>query len=105
MGISTGCALIVGLAAKELPAELLARCKAGDFYDILSEDGELELDQASPWFDCDWDERIWGLNVVSTYRQEAELPADFLEKIEAAKAEFKRRVGVEAKVYVSPNVN
>lgn len=104
MGISTGCALIVGLRAEDLPKELIDECNAGDYYEVLSEDGRLQLHGVSPHFDADWSERYWGICVVHEYWGGAELPEDLAEKIEKAKATFREKVGAEAKVFISPDV-
>jgi len=104
MGISTGCALIVGLLADELPKALIDECEAGDYYEILGEDGRLGLHGVSPYFDCPWTEQYWGVCIGHEYWGGMELPADLNDKIEKAKATFREKVGAEPKVFISPDV-
>lgn len=109
MGIDTGCMLIVGLPADELEAglsdELKQRIKGEGFYEVVSEDGELKLSSASPYFDSSYDERLWGISLASEYWAYKEIDiATLPQKIVEAQAAFKAKTGLEGRLFVSPHV-
>ena len=109
MGIDTGSVLIVGLPYKEIADGLddQRREKLDElgYYDYLGADGDLELEYASPYYDSDGPDRIWGRIVVFSgdYRAR-EVPADFEAKVAAAKQFFKDKTGLEGRLFVSPHV-
>lgn len=109
MGVDTGCMLILGLPADELKAglgpELQAKIEELGFYDVVSEDGELGLQGASPYYDSDSGSRVWGVSLAREYWGAIEIKLDELQpKIDAARAEFKELTGLEGKLFVSPHV-
>lgn len=74
------------------------------FYDVVSEDGELGLESASPCFDSDYQSRIWGVCVLSKYWGAIELPDDLAAQLLTAKEKFKSKTGLDGRAYIGANV-
>lgn len=109
MGISTGSKLIWGLTAGELreglPEPLKARLSEEGFYGVAGEDGDLGLAYASPWYDSDEDDRVWGIQLAGGWNayskiDHAALPAAITD----AAAAFKEKTGLDGRLYVSAHV-
>lgn len=109
MGIDTGCMLIVGLAADDLvdglPEETRERIESEGFYDIVSEDGEMGLCRASPYYDAPYGHCVWGVSIAAGYWSAIELDeASLDDKVAAAKKVFKEKTGLDGRLYISPHV-
>ena len=99
MGQHIGAVLIVGLDYQDFPDSIKVLCEDEGIYDHLGEESEYGLDSASPWYDSDSEDRIWGYVIAS-----GELPGNLEERIDEAKVKFFNTFGVAAEVHVSPNV-
>lgn len=94
MGIDTGAVIIVGLPYDQFNM-------AQDELDELIDNGD--IDSASPYFDADRDDCVYGIRVAkSDYRAEEFTLNDNL--INSAKQSFKDTYGQEPKVYLSANI-
>lgn len=115
MGISTNAMLIVGLTGEELAeipniAELIEK-NNDSIHEALCENYNenapcLGLDYASPYYDCDASECIFGVCVArSSYYGEQSLN---LENVQAALplafARFKEATGVDGILRITPHV-
>ncbi len=120
MGISTGCAILVGLQGEDmyekLSPEFQALIDRWGYGSVLGEDGAyddeapkpLGLDAFSPWFDCDSNCHYFGIGIFSTYSAGKEIEGgefdEFKAKVEAARIAFKEATGIDGKLIVTPNV-
>jgi len=113
MGISTGCAIVVGFQGEDLydllSPELQARIDEEGWWAVVGEEGTLGLDGYSPAFNCDPQYNYWGVRVYSTYSHGEEIGTDafddFRGKVESARARFKAITGLDGKLYMTPNVS
>ena len=109
MGIDTGCMLILGLPAEELAdgvtGELKEKLEKEDFYEAFSEDGGIGLESASPFFDADYNERIWGIGLAAGSWAAKEIDIAALpQQVAEAQAKFKALTGMEGRLFISANV-
>ncbi len=109
MGIDIGSSLFVGLPHPELvaglPVGLQERLKTEDYYNILSEDGELQLERAFPWFDAGPEDCLWGYHVAHVgYRPQVLSLADLETKTAAALVKFKSKTGLDGRLYLTNHV-
>lgn len=90
MGMYYKAKLIVGLPHEELEGD-------------VDEETMDELDRASPYYDCDQDDMILGVEVASTNDyQHKEFVYD-QAKVDSAKLEFKELTGKEGRLFLSPH--
>lgn len=120
MGISTGCAILVGLQGEDmyekLPTWTQALIDEWSYGDVLGEDGSYRDDAPkpmglaafSPWFDCDSSCHYFGIEIFSTYSAGKEIEGnefdEFKAQVEAAREKFKEVTGIDGKLIVTPNV-
>lgn len=109
MGIDTGSKLILGLSGEDIMAqatpELRDEINATGFYEVLGEDGRLGLERASPYYDADYEQCIWGVGLGGDYWRGVEIdPATLPQKILDAQAKFTELTGLVGKLYVSSHV-
>lgn len=96
MSIDIGASLIVGLPFNEIEV-------FDDVDDIMEYFYDLGLDCVSPQFDCDQSACVIGVHVAGEDYTYEEI-TDLTDKVMSAKEKFHEITGLEAKVYVSPNV-
>lgn len=109
MGIDTSAMLLVGLTAEELKAGFTAerREKLDElgWYEYVGGDGELGLENASPYYDSDYQDRVWGVGVARTDDYQAcRVPPGLKDALEAAEKKFREATGLEGKLYLSPHI-
>jgi len=113
MGISIGCAIVVGLQGEDLydllSEERQQQIDDGGWYEVLGEeDGGLGLDAFPPAFDCDPQYNYWGIEVYKSYGDGKEISEgefdQFRERVIAAREKFKSITGLDGKLYITPNV-
>lgn len=96
MGIDTGSALVVGLAAPEV-------CEN---YNEFEEKYYIEdMSHIAPYYDADFEDCLIGFKLGGTDYDYDEIdPNTIMDEISIAKKKFFELTGKEAKLYVSPNV-
>lgn len=104
MGVSTGCAIIVGLYPEDFPDDIDEICNEEGWVDHLCE--HLGLDKVSPHYDARNADCIFGVIIAGAcYGATRAIPENLADEIQEAKAHFKELIGVEGVLYVSPDVS
>ena len=109
MSIDTGAILIVGVDYETLNkySEYEEAMVAGDYepadmYDWVE---ELGLSSASPYYDSDYDSRVFGITVISTDWTYKEIAEELLViYIANAHKRFTEATGLVGSLYISANV-
>lgn len=101
MGIDISAALIVGREYEDIEDVVghhIEQQDSDDYcgYDVIE---DWEFDIASPYYDAGYENSIIGVT-IGVVNDENILAA----KIKAAKEEFFQKTGVEAEVFITPNV-
>lgn len=92
MGMYYKAKLVVGLPYGEL------------VFDLEDEDDLLdELDRASPYYDCDQDDMIFGVEIAATSDYSHQEFTYDQAKVDSAKLEFKELTGKEGRLFLSPH--
>jgi len=109
MGIDTSAMLILGLTAEELKAsftdEQREKLDELGWYEYVGQDGGLGLEDASPYYDSDYQDRVWGVTVACTGGYQARrVPPGLKDALDAAEKKFREATGLEGKLYLSPHV-
>lgn len=109
MGIDTSAMLILGLTAEELKAsftdEQREKLDELGWYGYVGQDGGLGLEYASPYYDSDTQDRVWGVTVACTGDYQARrVPPGLKDALEAAEKKFREATGLEGKLYLSPHI-
>ena len=99
MGIDTSAVLIWGVPYEELEYD---EEEYDDFYEYTE---ELGFDYASPYYDSDYEQRIYGVWVAwSRDYSHFDITDEITLRIEEAKKAFKEKTGLEGRLYISPHI-